>query len=260
MKGLLLRLASALLGIALCTASARADSLAETFARGNAAYARGDYPAAIQAYETLLEAGVRDASVSYDLACAYGASGQYGAAIQHFERALREAPGDDAAERGLKLARDLLGERQARERGEAIVAERPPLSSALFASLGENTLAMALLVSCVLWSVLLVALTRARGEALRIGLGIATGFFVLSGLVSGFGLWAKLDFGAEGRRAIVRVDRAPVREGPAPEARLAGELNEGDSVRVLARDGEFAHVRMAQGREGYMPHSALGEI
>ncbi|HEX6239436.1 MAG TPA: tetratricopeptide repeat protein [Polyangiales bacterium] len=244
----------------LCATSARADSLSETFARGNAAYARGDFTSAIKAYETLLEAGVRDAAVSYDLACAYGASGQYGAAIQNFERTLREAPGDDAAERGLKLARDLLGERQARERGEAIVAERPPLSSALFASLAENTLAVALLVSSLLWSALLVALTRARAEAVRIGLGIATGFFVLAGLVSGFGLWAKLDFGAEGHRAIVRVDRAPVREGPALEARLAGELNEGESVRVLARDGEFAYVRMGQGREGYVPHTALGEI
>lgn len=246
--------------VALWSTSARADTLAETFSRGNAAYARGDYAAAIKAYETLIEAGVRDPVVSYDLACAYGASGQYGAAIQFFERALKEAPGDDDAERGLKLARDLLGERQARERGEAIVAERPPLSSALFASLGENTLAVALLVSSVLWSILLLGLTRAQGEALRIGLGIATGFFVLSGLVSGFGLWAKLDFGAEGRRAIVRLDRAPVREGPDPNARLAGELNEGESVRVLARDGAFAHVRLGQGREGYVPHSAIGEI
>lgn len=246
--------------VALQAAPARADSLTETFARGNAAYARGDYAAAIKAYETLIDAGVRDAAVSYDLACAYGASGQYGAAIQHFERALREAPGDDAAVRGLKQARDLLGERQARERGEAIVAERPPLSSALFASLAENTLAMALLVSALAWSLLLFGLTRARGEAPRIGLGIATGFFVLTGLISGFGLWAKLDFGAEGRRAIVRMDRAPVREGPDPEARLAGELNEGESVRILAREGEFAYVRLGQGREGYVPHSALGEI
>lgn len=250
----------ALFGLLLVAGSARADSLSELFARGNAAYARGDYRKAIQEYEALVEAGVRDAAVSYDLACAYGASGQYGAAIQFFERALREAPGDDDAERGLKLARDLLGERQARERGEALVAERPPLSSALFASLGENTLALTLLVSAALWSVLLVALTRARAEATRIGFGIATGFFVLTSLVSGFGLAAKLDFGAEGRRAVVRADHTPVREGPDPAARLAAELNEGESVRVLAREGEFAYVRVARGREGYVPRSALGEI
>jgi tetratricopeptide (TPR) repeat protein len=239
---------------------ARADSLPEIFARGNAAYARGDYAKAIREYETLVEAGVRDAAVSHDLASAYGATGQYGAAIQYFERALREAPGDAAAERGLKLARDLLGERQARERGEALVAERPPLSSALFASFGENTLAAVLLVSSLLWSLLLLALARARGEATRIGLGIATGFFVLGALISGFGLWAKLEFGAEGRRAVVRVDRTPVREGPDPAARLAAELNEGESVRILAREGDFAQVRLGRGNEGFVPYRALGEI
>ena len=246
--------------LVLLTEGARADSLPEVFARGNAAYARGDHAKAIREYEALIEAGVRDAAVSYDLACAYGATGQYGAAIQYFERTLHEAPGDDGAERGLKLARDLLGERQARERGEAIVAERPPLSSALFASLGENTLAVALLVSSLLWSLFLVALTRARAEAVRIGLGIASGFFVLSALIAGFGLWAKLDFGAEGRRAIVRVDRTPVREGPDPAARLAAELNEGESVRVLAREGDFAQVRLGRGSEGFVPAGALGEI
>jgi tetratricopeptide (TPR) repeat protein len=253
--------------VALCIAwaslvgsSARADSLTERFAHGNAAYARGDYAAAASDYETLIEAGVTDADVSYDLACAYASLGRYGAAIRFFERSLRDAPGDDAAERGLKQARDLLGERQAKARGEAIVAERPPLSTALFAGLRENTLAVALLLSAILWSLAFLALLRARGEAQRLGLGIASAFFLLTSLVSGFGLWAKADFGAEGRRAIVLVDRAALREGPDPAARLAAELNEGESVRILAHQGEFAHVRLARGNEGFVPRSAVGEI
>lgn len=244
----------------LVVAPARADSLPETYARGNAAYARGDYASAIREYETLEEAGVTDADVSYDLACAYASAGKYGAAIRYFERTLRRAPGDDDAERGLKQARDLLGERQAKERGEAIVAERPPLSRALFASLGENALALTLLCSSVLGSFALFALLRARAEALRLALGIGGGFFALLAGVAGFGLGSKMDFGAEGQRAVIVVERAPVREGPDPNARLSAELNEGESVRVLAREGEFAHVRLARGSEGFVPKSAVGEI
>jgi tetratricopeptide (TPR) repeat protein len=253
------------------SASARADSLPEVFSRGNAAYARSDYVAAVQQYETLIEAGVTDANVSYDLACAYGSLGRYGAAIRFFERSLHQDPGNDAAERGLKLARDLLGERQAKERGEAIVAERPPLSSALFAALSENTLALALLSSVWLWCLSLLGLLRARsaahdsaraqsGEAQRIGLGIASVFFLTTALVTGFGLWAKSDFGAEGHRAIVLVDHAPVREGPDAAARLSAELSEGESVRILAHEGEFAHVRLGRGSEGFVPRAAVGEI
>jgi tetratricopeptide (TPR) repeat protein len=259
MKSGLLAVLALLLGSLLGT-SARADSLPEIYARGNAAYARSDYNGAIKEYETLEESGVSDADVSYNLACAYASAGKYGPAIRHFERALRRAPGDDDAERGLKLARDLLGERQAKERGEAIVAERPPLSRALFAAVGENALAVALLISSVLGSLALLALLRARAEALRLGLGIAGAFFALLAGVTAFGLGAKTDFGAEGQRAVVLVDRAPLREGPDLKARLAAELSEGESVRVLAREGEFALVRLARGSEGFVPRSAVGEI
>jgi tetratricopeptide (TPR) repeat protein len=260
MKSGLLGATLALLLGSLLAAPVRADSLPEIYARGNAAYARGDYGSAIKEYETLEESGVSDADVSYNLACAYASAGKYGPAIRFFERALRRSPGDDDAERGLKLARDLLGERQAKERGEAIVAERPPLSRALFAAVSEDALALTLLASSVLGSLTLLALLAARAEALRLGLGIAGAFFALLAGVSAFGVGAKTDFGAEGRRAVVLVDRAPLREGPDPNARLAAELSEGESVRVLAQEGPFAHVRLSRGSEGFVPRSAVGEI
>lgn len=251
-----------LLGLWLvCAATtARADSLHDVFVRGNAAYARGDFAAAAQEYTTLVEAGVEDPAVSYNLGCAYGALGQYGSAIRYFERSLRQAPGDEAAEQRLKLARDLLGERQAKERGEALVAERPPLSAAVFASVSENTLAVLLLVASALFSVALCMLAFARAEASRLGLGIATGALFAAGVASGFGLWAKNDFGAEGQRAIVVEGHAPLREGPDPAARLAAELNEGESVRVLSEEGDFAQVQLSRGLTGYAPKSSVGEI
>jgi tetratricopeptide (TPR) repeat protein len=249
--------------LALCLIAlspARADSLRDTFARGNVAYARGDYADAIREYETLLESGVSDPSVSYNLAAAYGSQGKYGQAIRYFERALREQPGDDAAERGLKLARDLLGERQAKERGEAIVAERPPLSSAVFAAVSADALALALLVSAVIVGGALMLLASAQAEAARIGLGIGAGTGLLFALLSGFGLWVKADFGAPGTRAVVIMEAAQVRDGPDSAARLSAELNEGESVRILAKEGEFARVRLARGGEGYVLKEALGEI
>jgi tetratricopeptide (TPR) repeat protein len=251
-----------LLGLVLVcgVATARADSLHDVFVRGNAAYARGDYAAAVQEYTMLVEAGVQDAAVSYNLGCAYGALGQYGSAIRYFERSLRQAPGDDAVEQRLKLARDLLGERQAKERGEALVAERPPLSAAVFASVSENTLAAVLLIASALFSVALCMLAFARGEANRLGLGIATGTLFATSATAAFGLWAKNDFGAEGRRAVVVEAHAPLREGPDPAARLTAELNEGEGVRVLSNEGDFAHVQLSRGLTGYAPRSSIGEI
>lgn len=251
-----------LASIALLSAAslARADTLHDTFARGNAAYARGDFTAAIAEYDTLLESGVADPAVTYNLAAAHGSLGHYGQAIRYFERTLLLAPGDEGAARGLKLARDALGERQAKDQGEAIVAERPPLSSALFASFSRDTLAWVLLVSAWGFSVALLVLRYARAEALRLGLGIGVALFVAGALVSGFGIWAKSDFGAPGRRAIVLRDRVPLRDGPDAAARFSRELSEGESVRVLSSDGRFARVLLGRGREGFVAASEIGEI
>lgn len=241
-------------------ASARADSLADTFARANAAYARGAYEQAVDEYQTLIDARVADPAVTYNLASAHARQGHYGQAIRYYERTLLLAPGDDSAEQALKLVRDALGEQQARERGEAIVAERPPLSSALFAGLHADTWAWLLLVSSWLACGAVLAMARARAEAQRIALGITSSVFFVLGAISGFGLWAKSDFGAEGTRAIVIQDRAALREGPDEAARMASELSEGEAVRILATDSRFAHIRLGRGGEGFVAKAAVGEI
>lgn len=134
------------------------------------------------------------------------------------------------------------------------------MSSALYASIGEDGLALGLLLSSWLASLSLLALFYARAEGIRLSLGIGASAFVLIALLSAFGLWAKSDFGAPGRRAIVVQDRVALREGPDGSARFSAELSEGEAVRVLAKVGRFAQVLLAKGSEGFVDAAALGEI
>jgi uncharacterized protein YgiM (DUF1202 family) len=266
-------LCSALLTWLFVSASARADSLSDVFTRGNVAYARGDYAEAIREYEKLSEAGIDDADVAFNLASSYGAHGEYGQAIRYFQRALRLSPNDSAARQGLRLARDTLGERQAQKRGESIVVDRPPLTEALFSFLSANTLALLLLLFAWLGTGLVIGLSWVRLEAARLGVGIAAAVCFGLSLVSALGVGAKADWGREGRRAVIVREGAALREGPDDHARLVGELTEGESVRVLAREGRFARV-LARGpgneapddegqrgeREAYVLGSDVGEI
>jgi tetratricopeptide (TPR) repeat protein len=260
-------LAAFVLTLAL-VASARADSLPELFTRGNAAFARGDHAEAVRAYAALVEAGVDDPDVAYNLASAYGALGQYGQAIRYFERSLRLAPRDDEARAGLQRARDALGERQAQARGEAIVVDRPPMTEALFAWLTADALAGALLLTTWLavglWLVLrrmkALAAGDARTEAISLGLGIAAALAATLALVSAIGLGAKVDWGRAGERAVVLHESSAMREGPDDRARLVGELAEGEQVRLLGREGMFARI-VARGRQtGYVRGDSVGEI
>ncbi|MDB4972691.1 MAG: hypothetical protein JWN48_1032 [Myxococcaceae bacterium] len=250
--------------IALSLGSARADSLAQVFARGNAAAARGDYASAIREYEALYDAGIDDPDLAFNLGTSYGQTGAYGQAIRYFQRALRLRPTDSAARAGLRLARDSLGERQARQRGEAIVVDRPPLTEAVFSFSTESALALALLVSIWFGSALLIALSFVQVEGLRLGVGIGSAFCFALAVVSAIGVGAKADWGRDGTRAVVVHEGAAVREGPDDHARLVGELTEGESVRLLGREGRYARVLARQGeqaqREGYVLGSDVGEI
>jgi tetratricopeptide (TPR) repeat protein len=249
--------------VALCmlvtTQALAENSLAQTFERGNRAFARGDYAASVEAYQTLIEAGVDDPDVSFNLASAHGALGHYGQAIRYFAHTLTLRPSDEAARAGEKRARDALGQRQALESGEAIVADRPPIGEALFGGITSDALAIVLLVGIWLFCAAAAALVYVRAEALRLSLGIATALSLAVTLAAGLGLSVKTDRDSEGARAVVLIEHAALREGPDELARLSRELPEGTSVRVLSREGGYARVRVGE-REGYMRAADVGEI
>ncbi len=260
MKRLLfLLLACGLVWPALAPERALADSLDERFTRGNSAYARGDFAGAIAEYERVVEAGVDDPDVYFNLASAHGSLGHYGQAIRYFERSLRLRPGDELAQKSLAETRTALGERTAQLTGEAIVAERPPLSDALFARLTTDALGWGLLLGSWLASLCALALLRVRSEAARLGLGITAGAATLLAALSGFGLGTRTDWGRSEARAIVIAPSATMRQGPDANAPAMTELPEGTSARVLSREGRYVRVQ-AGSHEGYLHAREIGEI
>ncbi len=75
-----------------------------TFTRGNDAFAAGDYPGAIAAYEQLVSEGVVHEALFYNLGNAYFEANNLGAAIGNYERALRLAPSYASAKNNLEFA------------------------------------------------------------------------------------------------------------------------------------------------------------
>jgi tetratricopeptide (TPR) repeat protein len=256
----LARAVGLLLTLALSVPSgARADSLSDVFGRGNAAFARGDFVSAAREYQSLVDSGIDDPDVCFDLASAYGALGKYGQAIRYFQHGLRLAPGDDAAREGLRSARQALGERQAQARGEAIVVDRPPLSEALFSSFTSDGLAVTLLVSIWLATALFLVLPGLHAEALRLAAGIGSALALALTLFCALGVAAKADWGRAGSQAVVLREGAALREGPDDAARLTGELIEGETARILTRSGGFARVLVRNEQTGYVRSEDVGE-
>jgi len=237
-----------------------AQSLQRIFSSANESYFQGDFTSAAKHYEKIVEAGVRDADVYFNLATTYARLGEYGKAILFFERSLRIEPGNDAAEAGLTACRNLLGKREADKAGEAVVQTRPPLSDALVRPFSENLLAWLVLLFDLAFFLLLIALRVLQREAWRIGLGVATSLLGFLLVITSGGLIVKSEILKQGQAAIVLKDDAWIREGPDPRAQTRGKAQQGQSARILERETDYVRVRLSGGSEGWMKRSDVEAI
>ncbi|MBK8170044.1 MAG: tetratricopeptide repeat protein [Sandaracinaceae bacterium] len=259
MKRLLLLLGYASLFTALATA-AHADSAREVFQRANQAYLTGQYDAAIAQYQVLVESGVADPDITFNLGTAHARAGHYGEAIRWFERTLVLRPGDDDAERGIAGATSLLGTRRAQAEGEATVQTRPAMFESFVRGFSEDTLAIATLALDTLFFAVLVAFFFVGRESTRLALGIAAPLLGLLGIVAMFALAQKMGMFRDGRPAVIVREHAEVREGPDPRAAERAHASEGERAELISRQGNYVHVRLSGRREGFMLVADVGEI
>ena len=77
---------------------------------------------------------------------------------------------------------------------------------------------------------------------------------------TGVGLLSRRGAFAAGPTAIVVRDDAALREGPRDEATVRARALEGERCEVIARDGEWARVRLGGAREGWARADDLVEL
>lgn len=245
---------------ALAANRTQADSTREVFARANHSYLTGQYDVAIDQYQVLVDSGVADPDVTFNLGTAHARAGHLGQAIRWFERTLALRPGDEAAARGIAGASSLLGAQRAQAEGEATVQTRPAMFESFVRSFTEDTLAIATLSLDVAFFVVLMGFFFATRESVRLSLGIAAPLLGLLGVVAMFALAQKMGMFRDGRPAIILRENAEVREGPDPRAQERAHGLEGERVEVLSHQGNYVHVMLGGRREGFMLSEDVGEI
>lgn len=234
------------------------SSLTDVFEDANVAASRGDHTNAVSGYRTLIDAGVRDPDVFFNLGTAFAQAGDYPRAILNYDRSLDLRPNDDATESNLQNAEQLLEERRAEAEGEATIQRRSSIGDAVYRSFTEDALAYLLLLanlcffSCLAW-----AWRSRRRSASLIGALVAAGCILA---FSAVGLGVKAGMFRDGPRAIALNDRVALREGPDERAQVRGEARGGDRAEVVAIDDDFVKLRVVSGLEGWAPASAVGLV
>ena len=229
-----------------------AQSFDAMMSAGNEAFFRADYEGAIASYTSLIEAGVDDADVRYNLGVAYARAGQHGRAIAEFERALRLRPSDVSVSQALQASRSIVGRRHAERDGEATIEAGAPFGEALFSFLSEDALAIVVLVLMLALCALLGGLFVVQQERLRIGLGVAAPLVSIVLLVTGGGLLSRRSAFAAGPPGIIVSDDVALHEGPRDDSSVRAQALEGERAEIIVRDGSWARVKLGGGREGWL--------
>ena len=219
-------------------ARAEADSV---FAKANADFAAGHYPAAIAGYESLVKDRQWNASLFYDLGNAYFRADDRGRAILNYERALALDPNQPEAKANLQLVRD---QTRALELAPGWAEQHLDfLTPTQYAWLAAVAFWGAAAILCGLY------LARRRPVVWIFA-------FLLAGTVGAGAAFAVYQFemGRSGRDvAIITSKNVQARLATAESAGTVLVLPPGSEIKILSTRGDWIYADLPNDLQGWIP-------
>ncbi len=232
---------------------AQGPSTSDQVALAEAAYARGDYAAAIQLYDGLIQLGYRDGALYFDLASAYYQLGDSGRALVSYLRAQEWIPRDGALNDAISLVR-------------ASRIDIEPDDAGLGASLANLTIPILTMTELteILWLIAVVeagliacqiiwARLRSRLRAASIVGGV---IFVLGVILLG----GRLIWTEARPPAVVVEDKVSAMSGPGDSYMALFDLHAAAETRIVQMQGDWVWVELADGRQCWIPVQAIERV
>ncbi len=237
--------------LGLLAGFSNADSKIETlFNQGNKFYEEGNYPQSIISYESIIEKGIKNATIYYNLGNAYFKNEQPGKAILYYERAFRLSPRDEDIRFNLNFVYSKVsGEKQ---KG---IFKKLFLNLYDFLNINELTI---LTSSFYLFLCILIAIYIFKKRPFLLWTIILAGFFTFFSVLWLFG---KIYNEKIISSAIVIVSCGEVRNGPAEDYSVGFTLPEGNGVTVLGeKDSWYALGVKEKGLKGWIKKECIEKI
>jgi tetratricopeptide (TPR) repeat protein len=223
----------------------RADLIAD----GRAAFAKGDYPAAAEAFKSALASSGPSAALYYNLAIAEQKAGERAQAALNLRRAIMLDPRMIDARIALSEIERSQGVPLVRSEWRQLVAERIPLNALM-------------MIGCALaWAgaFLLLFLVFARrgrvlplfGATLLVALGL--GIFL-------FGYLADPRISERNLAIVSQSSGVSLLSAPADQSAAVTRLPAASSVRILQERGEWTFCSAPSGEKGWAPSNSLERV
>ncbi|MCC6271930.1 MAG: hypothetical protein IT572_00560 [Deltaproteobacteria bacterium] len=236
----------------LHASSAHAVTPAELANQAQADYQAGRYENAIRAWGELGEIGFHNGDLYYNIASAYWRLGKVGQARRYFLGARDWSPRDPDIRHNLAFLEAKVDKAPPAEGPRALLRKVPWYRLSLNAS---EALVLAALGSLGLFA--LLAAFRLRRKGIFALAAACCALPLLYGMFQ-FALRRPPDWLSE--PALIVAPRVALRENPLPDAASREELKDGALVKLRKAQGDFALVKSASGKEGWVERSSLGEI
>lgn len=258
----------------ISTADSVVDDPTERFQAANAYYEEGDFESAIDAYRALVDAGVVDGDLFYNLGNAYYKNDDLGNAVLFYARALRVQPRNEDAHDNLALVRAQLRDKQ------FVRSQNRLLRGVIWLHNNLNTREMLVLASvsylllCLLTIVYIFRRSRAVTVAYRrismfspgrlIGLSVGQDLLVAIAiaalLVVTSGISSAKKLAQTRSEAVVLAEEIGVFSGPTGDSILQFKIHEGTLVNVRVRRDEWVRIELPGGMSGWVLSSAVETV
>lgn len=245
MKRILLLLTLLLGGIHLGIASPEQD----LFAKASEYYKRGDFNAAILAYEQVIqEQGFRSANLYYNLGNSYYKVTDFPNAILNYERALKLDPGNEDVRFNLDLANTKIEDHLEQLPELFYISWYRQVQAALTQDAWAILFLVTLLVSM---TSLIVFIMSKQSTWKRIGFYSSLACFLFSMIFLAFA-FSMRNFEQNHHEAIVFAGSVSVKSSPVENGTGLFVLHAGSKVKIIDHLGDWIRVKLIDGNEGWM--------
>jgi hypothetical protein len=228
----------------------------QIFRLGNETYEKDQFEEAIAYYQAVVDRGVRNGDLYFNLANAYFRTGDFGHAVLFYEKAKRLRPRDPDIAHNLDYARTFLIDKE-------IKSDRLPgsLETLLIlhrqTTLNETLWFLAFLSVCFAAMLIFKTLRLRFTEKVLFGYlrGVVFVLLLLQVVSTGFKVWIE----EPQREGVILTDSVNATSAPNSDQQLL-ELNSGTRVQILDIRNGYAHIRLPNGVPAFIHDEDIGEV
>ncbi len=226
------------------------------FEQGKQQYKAEKYQEAITNWNKILQSGEHSAALYYNIGNAHYRLNEIGPSIYFYEKALQIAPNDKEVLNNLAYAQN------------ATIDAIEPLPQTVFAKWDQKLSGLLTFEGwswVSVWSAILFALLfigyyfstySQRKRLLFVGSLLSILVLVTAVSLS----FRNFDRQLKDKPAIIFAESTEVKADPKLNSETAFLLHEGTKVQILAEDGEWSRIQIADGKDGWVPNSDFKKL